>query len=209
MMKKKWIGAVAITSLGLLAALGAGPAMSKVENPKYTVITSQGDIEIRQYAPMIAAQVQVKGERKEAIEAGFRLLADYIFGNNMAQQKIAMTAPVQQESTKIAMTAPVAQQYVGGSWQVSFVMPAQYTMDTIPKPVNNRVVLTALPAKKMAVIRFNGRGSEKNLQHHTEKLREYTTAKNLVLLGSPTYAFYNPPWTLPPLRRNEVMVEIL
>ena len=183
--------------------------MSNVEHPKYALIERSGDIEIRDYAPMIVAETEVTGERREAISKGFRLIADYIFGNNTAAQKIPMTAPVtQQGSEKIAMTAPVTQQGVGKSWRVRFGMPSKYTMETLPKPNNPAVELKEIPGKRFAAIRFSGMGGQDSLERHTKELDEFLSAKNLTPLSPPTYAFYNPPWTLPFLRRNEVMVEL-
>lgn len=200
---------VAIIGIVLIGAIAAGPIMSDVETPNYEIVKSQDAIEIRQYEPMIIAKVQMNGKREDAIGGGFRLLADYIFGNNIANQDIAMTAPVQQqESTKIAMTAPVQQQSAGNYWQVSFVMPSEYTMDTLPKPVNERVVLKEIPAKTFAAITFSGTNSDENVKAHEKILLEYVEANDLSVISTPKYAFYNPPWTLPPMRRNEVMIEI-
>ena len=200
---------VAIIGIVLIGAIAAGPVMSDVETPNYEIVKSQDAIEIRQYEPMIIAKVQMNGKREDAIGGGFRLLADYIFGNNIANQDIAMTAPVQQqESTKIAMTAPVQQQSAGNYWQVSFVMPSEYTMDTLPKPVNERVVLKEIPAKTFAAITFSGTNSDENVKAHEKILLEYVEANDLSVISTPKYAFYNPPWTLPPMRRNEVMIEI-
>ena len=200
---------VAIIGIVLIGAIAAGPIMSDVETPNYEIVKSQDAIEIRQYEPMIIAEVQMSGKREDAIGDGFRLLADYIFGNNIANQDIAMTAPVQQqESTKIAMTAPVQQQSAGNYWQVSFVMPSEYTMDTLPKPVNERVVLKEIPAKTFAAITFSGTNSDENVKAHEKILLEYVEANDLSVISTPKYAFYNPPWTLPPMRRNEVMIEI-
>jgi len=208
-MRKKWIMIAAIIGIVLIGVVAVGPIMSDVETPNYEVVKSQGDIEIRQYDPIIIAEAQMKGEREDAIGDGFRLLADYIFGNNMAQQDIAMTAPVQQqESTKIAMTAPVQQQSTGDDWQISFVMPSEYTMDTLPKPFNGRVTLKETPAKTFAVITFSGTNSDENMKEHQKQLMEYVSSNDLSVIGTPKYAFYNPPWTLPPMRRNEVMIEI-
>ena len=199
----------AIIGIVLIGAIAAGPIMSDVETPKYEVVKSQGSIEIRQYEPMIIAQVQVNGKREEAIGDGFRLLADYIFGNNIANKDIAMTAPVQQqESTRIAMTAPVQQQSTGDDWLVSFVMPSEYTMDTLPTPVNEHVTLKKIPAKTFAAITFSGTNSDENVKAHEKILLEYVKANNLSVIGTLKYAFYNPPWTLPFMRRNEVMIEI-
>lgn len=183
--------------------------MRSVETPDYEVVKSQAAIEIRQYNSMLIAEVQISGKREDALGDGFRLLADYIFGNNQSHQDIAMTAPVQQqESTKIAMTAPVQQQSIGDDWQVSFIMPSKYTMDTIPKPVNKRVTLKQMPAKTFAVITFSGTNSDANINAHEKVLLEYTKTNGLAVIGTPKYAFYNPPWTPPPMRRNEVMIEI-
>jgi DNA gyrase inhibitor GyrI len=193
----------------VLGAVLWGPIVSNVEQPKYRVIASEKNIEIREYPPVIVAETEVAGERDKAISEGFRTIADYIFGNNLSSQKVAMTAPVtQQPSEKIAMTAPVTQQGIGNIWQVRFVMPARYTMDTLPNPKNPTVKLKEVEGKRFAVIRFSGMAGEDSLKSHTDELKVYLRSKNLQSLSAPTYAFYNPPWTLPFLRRNEVMVEV-
>jgi hypothetical protein len=202
-----WI--VGIVAVLLLGAALWGPIVSNVEHPKYTVAERSGNIEIRDYAPMIVAEADVKGERREAISKGFRIIADYIFGNNTAAQKVPMTAPVtQQGNAKIAMTAPVTQQGSDNTWRVRFVMPSKYTMETLPKPNNPAVELRQIPAKRFAVIRFSGMAGEDSLERHTKELDGFLEAKKIAPLSLPTYAFYNPPWTLPFLRRNEVLVEI-
>ena len=195
----------------VLVAAGAswGPIVSKVEQPIYRVIETNGKIEIRDYAPMIVAETQVAGEREKAIGEGFRIIADYIFGNNLSSQKVSMTAPVtQQISEKIAMTAPVTQQIEGNSWKVRFVMPAGYTMETLPKPNNPAINIIMIEGKHFAAIRFSGLASENSLKRHTDELMEFIRAKTLTVASAPAYAFYNPPWTLPFLRRNEIMLEV-
>jgi DNA gyrase inhibitor GyrI len=155
------------------------------------------------------AEAEVAGDRRDAIGKGFRIIADYIFGNNTSAQKVPMTAPVtQQGSEKIAMTAPVTQQGDGNIWRVRFVMPSSYTIETLPKPNNPAVKLKEIGGRRYAVIRFSGMAGEDSLKYHTEELNAFISAKNLTPLSAPTYAFHNPPWTLPFLRRNEVMVEI-
>jgi DNA gyrase inhibitor GyrI len=193
----------------VLGAALWGPIVSNVEQPKYEVVESDDSIEIRDYAPMIVAEAEISGERDKAIREGFRTVADYIFGNNSSAQKVSMTAPVtQQASEKFPMTAPVTQQGDGYTWQVRFVMPASYTMETLPKPKNPAVKLKEIEAKRFAVIRFSGMAGEESLKRRTDELKEFIRARNLNPLSAPTYAFYNPPWTLPFLRRNEVMLEI-
>jgi len=193
----------------IVGGLLAGPVMSNVEKPDYKVIQTERNIEIRQYEPMIIAEVEVDGKREDAIREGFRLIADYIFGNNTVQRDIAMTAPVQQqESQKIAMTAPVQQQSTGRSWQISFVMPSKYSMETLPEPKNDRVRLKEIMTKKFVVIKFSGTNSNENVTEHENQLMKYIEANQIKIIDSPKYAFYNAPWTLPFMRRNEVMIEI-
>ena len=208
-MKKKWTMITSIIALILVVGVLAGPVMSNVEKPDYKVIQSEQNIEIRQYEPMIIAEVEVDGKREDAIRDGFRLIADYIFGNNTVEQNISMTAPVQQkENQKIAMTSPVQQQLAGKSWQISFVMPSKYNMDSLPVPNNNRVRLKEILTKKFVVIEFSGTNSNENVTEHENQLMNYIEANQIKIIGSPKYAFYNAPWTLPFLRRNEVMIEI-
>jgi hypothetical protein len=207
MMKKSMLWSIAVIAVATIAF--AGNMMSNVEQARYTLIEAEGAIEIRDYAPMIVAETQVSGERKAAIREGFRILADYIFGNNLDTAKVPMTAPViQQSSTKIAMTAPVIQQGEGANWTVRFVMPAHYTLQTLPKPNNPAVELKEISAKRFVTIRFSGLADEKMLNAKTALLEDFIAERKLHTIASPVYAFFNPPWTLPFLRRNEVMVEI-
>ncbi|NTS76183.1 heme-binding protein [Catenovulum sp. SM1970] len=182
-----------------------------IEQPTYQVIRTNDNIQIRFYDPMIIAQVTVQGPRDQAISRGFRLLADFIFGNNTQSTDIAMTAPVQQQQQqgqKIAMTAPVQQSKQGNEWQVSFVMPKAYNMASIPKPVDNRVELITVAEQYYAVIEFSGRSSADNLARHQTLLDTYMQEHNLIAKGEVKYAFYNPPWTPPFVRRNEIMYPI-
>jgi hypothetical protein len=207
--KKTYWALAGIVAVLVIAAAAAGPIMSRVEQPDYKVTLSEGAIEIRNYGPMIAAEAEVKGERKAAINEGFRLIAAYIFGANKPNAKIAMTAPVQQQSAqKIAMTAPVTQQSGGDSWTVRFIMPTGWTMETLPVPNDLRVTLKPVPAKRMLAILFSGIASDSLIQTKTNELGKYASDHNLKTVGEPLLAFYNPPWTLPFFRRNEVMLEL-
>ncbi|MCC5013553.1 MULTISPECIES: SOUL family heme-binding protein [unclassified Legionella] len=177
------------------AAILWGPLVSNVEQTKYKVVESFGGIEIRDYSGMIVAEVQVPGDRKDAANKGFRLLAGYIFGENESKNKIAMTAPVIQES-------------VGNEWKVRFIMPSYYSMERLPAPNNTAVKLTTMQGGRFVVIRFSGLANERNLKEHQQKLVDFVRTKKLKPISEPIYAFFNPPWTLPLLRRNEIMIEI-
>ena len=207
--KTIFVGLAVIVALLVIAATAAGPIMSHVEQPDYKITMTDGALEIRAYGPMIAAEAEVKGERKAAISEGFRLIAAYIFGANTPNAKIAMTAPVQQQSTqKIAMTAPVTQQIAGDSWTVRFIMPSSWTLEILPAPNDARVTLKPVPAKRVLASRFSGSASDSLIQTKTDELRRYAADKKLATVGEPLLAFYNPPWTLPFFRRNEIMLEL-
>lgn len=200
---------VIVVALVVVGLVSWGPIMSNVEQPAYQVVSTEQPFELRMYEPVIIAEVAVKGERKQAISEGFSILADYIFGNNAVNEKISMTAPVeQQQSQKISMTAPVSQQAKDNEWVVNFVMPSKYDLDTLPMPNNNQINIRQIPSKLFAVVRFSGSNTNENVYHHEQKLQEYLSVNNIDVLSSPVYAFYNPPWTLSFMRRNEVMIEV-
>ncbi|WP_156842532.1 SOUL family heme-binding protein [Novosphingobium aquimarinum] len=210
-MQKKFVllTAAGLAGLAGLAAASWGVVASDVETPDYTLISKSGKIEVRRYPAMIVAETTVVGSREEAIKRGFRIIADYIFGNNLSDDKVAMTAPVmQQSSQKIAMTAPVMQQGEGNSWTVRFVMPAEYTMETLPKPGNPQVVLVEVPEKRYAAIRFSGLAGQTSLRKHEAELKRFIADNGLTSASPVEYAFYNPPWTLPFMRRNEMLLEL-
>jgi hypothetical protein len=198
--------------LHFVAQLFSGAAMA-IEEPKYTVLEKTEPFELRMYAPMILAEVKVDGDLDEASGQGFRLIAAYIFGQNQVSEKISMTAPVAIEeqnvkSAKIAMTTPVNIESSGSQWTVSFVMPSEYTLESLPKPLNPRVQLRQIPAVKRAVIQFSGFYTSQKVANKTLELEEWLKTRNLQATGTPKFARYNPPWTLPFLRRNEIMIDI-
>ena len=200
-------------SLLVFIALTLTGAVMATEEPKYAVLEKESPFEIRSYAPMIVAEVQVDGDLDEASSQGFRLIAAYIFGQNQVSEKIAMTAPVTVEdqsvkNAKIAMTAPVGIESKAGKWTVSFVMPAEYSMETIPKPINPQVQLRQIPALKKGVISFSGFYNSQKVAEKTLELEQWMKSRDLQGLGSPNFARYNPPWTLPFMRRNEVMITL-
>jgi hypothetical protein len=200
-----------LVALTISAALaGASPALA-IEEPNHTVTASEERFEIRTYPALIAAEVRVSGSREQAANEAFRILANYIFGANRTRGQIAMTAPVTQarNGEKIAMTAPVTQTEAdGGDWQVQFFMPREWTMDTLPTPNDARITLSTLPGRTLAVVRFSGFATQGALASNEERLRTWLVRRGTPATGTATYAFYDPPWTLPFLRRNEVMLEI-
>jgi hypothetical protein len=184
------------------------------EEPKYTLLEKDQAFELRAYTPKIIAEVIVDGDMREASSKGFRLIADFIFGNNTAQsgksEKISMTAPVSMEprAEKISMTVPVGVQQASDGWKVYFVMPSQYALETLPKPNNPLVGIKQIPSQKFAVVRFSGLVDEEKMANKVVELTHWIEIKKLKMIGAPELARYNPPWTLPFLRRNEVMIAV-
>lgn len=192
------------------------------EEPKYVLLEKSKPFELRAYAPRIVAEIKVDGDLDAASNQGFRLIAAYIFGKNQVSEKIAMTAPVgiesgdQSKSAKIAMTAPVTiegpksrDKSNQNQWTVSFVMPAEYTLNTLPKPLDSQVKIREVPSERRAVITFSGFYNEDKVQEKTQALQDWIKARNMKSIGEPQFARYNPPWTLPFMRRNEVMIQVL
>ena len=188
-------------------ATGDGMAL---EEAKYTVIMREGSFELRQYEPHIVAETMVKGDYDKAGNEGFRRLFKYISGENQKKQSIAMTAPVSQDAgpEKIAMTAPVSQEQTGGQWRIAFVMPSEYTLDTLPQPVDPKVLLKQVPARRMAAITYSGSWSKARYEEHKALLEAFIQKQKLSPLGEPVLARYNSPFTLWFLRRNEVLIPV-
>ena len=209
MKKKIFVAILLIVVVLVFGAAMIGPIMSNVEVPAYKILKKEQNIEIRQYPPLIIAEVKTAGSRQDSIGNGFRILADFIFGNNEGEKQLSMNGPItQQQGIKIAMTAPVQQEKTDTEWAISFIMPSKFSIDTIPNPINDRIKIIQIPSKRYAVITFSGRSTEANLTKHTNELEIYMNGSSYSKVGNAKYAFYNPPWTLPFLRRNEVQFEI-
>lgn len=180
------------------------------EEPFYVHEDDVGDIEIRRYGPRIAAQTSVTGDGEDARRAGFRRLAGYIFGGNHRKTKIAMTAPVAQHGEKIAMTAPVAQSNTGGTGNsvIRFYMPSKWSMDTLPEPDDSSVTVVEVPGERFAVLRFSGDRSNTAITAKSAELLQALYNSEFTTDGPPVAWFYDPPWTLPFRRRNEVAVPL-
>jgi hypothetical protein len=205
----KWI--VGLVVLVLAFALASEAIMARVDEPEYETIETDGRFSVRRYAPMIVATVTVDGSRRSAINAGFRILADYIFGGNGSGGKIAMTAPVLQEprGDRVATTAPALEAAAGADlWEVAFVMPGGYTMETLPEPRDPRVRLAEVPAETVAAVTFSGLPNAGPHDRELADLAGWLAARGMRPVGNPRFAFYDPPWTRPLLRRNEILVEV-
>jgi len=181
-----------------------------IEKAKYEVIEKEGKFEVRQYQPQIVAETIVEADFDEAGNIAFRRLFNYISGQNRQKKSIAMTAPVSQKagSQKIAMTAPVNQRKSEGKYSVSFLMPAKYTVETLPEPLDSNVRLREIPARKVAAIRYSGSWSQKKYEAKKTLLKEFIKNKGLRITGQDIFARYDPPFQIWFLRRNEVLFPV-
>lgn len=203
------------------------------EKPKYTLIRALGKkkrwnlkaaSELRSYSEYLVAEVTLSNvsDMKEALSSGFRQIAGFIFGKNVAptgvgNEKVAMTSPVTLESTqepqsaKIAMTSPVAaEKSAEGAYKVSFIMPSKYTLETLPKPLNENVKIYQVPARTMAALTWNGPSPrEQKMAQKLSELKEILKAEGLEVANDKSHLWqYHPPFAFPFQRVNEVLLEV-
>ena len=205
----KIIGLVGFALLGVSSLLVVKSAMA-IEKAKYTVLEKEDGFEIRQYDPQIVAETFVEGDLEEVGNEGFRRLYAYISGENTKKQSISMTAPVVQQagSEKISMTAPVKQEKVDNQWRITFLMPAEYTLETLPEPDDSRVKLAQEPGRIMAAVKYSGTWSEEGYEENKALLEEYLQKRGMTKAGEPVWARYDPPFMPLFLRRNEVLIPV-
>jgi len=199
--------ALAILLAPLLAACSA-LGMRSTEEPAFTSLARVGEVEIRRYAPRLIAEVVVPGDEAAARNRGFRPLAAYIFGENQARERIGMTAPVAQQGERIGMTAPVAQAAEDGQWRIGFFMPARYTRETLPAPTDPAITIRELPPETVAVLRFSGLPSEDAVRAARARLEAALAGSAWQAAGVGGAWFFDPPWTVPALRRSEVWMPV-
>jgi SOUL heme-binding protein len=192
-----------------IVAVLVTPAAMAIEEPRFKVLEKDGSFELREYSAYIVAETRVEAGFEDAGSLAFQRLFRYISGNNVAQQKIAMTAPVTQSgSEKIKMTAPVSQVADGSAYLVAFSLPSTYTLATVPKPLDPTVRIRQVPAQLIACWRYSGRWTESNYRDHEVLLRERINSRELIARGDPVLARYNPPFTPWFMRRNEVLIPV-
>ena len=198
-----------LRSLAGLALLLGGAGAMGVEEVAYKVEKTDGDFEVRQYAPQVVAETLVGGSLEDAGNTAFGMLYDYISGSNRSKVEVAAAAPAAQkpEGQKIAMTAPVGQEAVSSNrWSVTFAMPAGSALDTLPEPADPSVRLRAIPPRRMAAVCYSGTWSQAGYEQQLTRLREWMKANNLTAAGAPVWARYDPPFMPWFLRRNEILV---
>ena len=188
----------------VLSVVAPSVARKWSDQPKTDVLRADGDKELRRYAPMLVACVTVNGTRDKATDAAFSKLSGFIFGKHTGEEDIAMTVPVQQAASDHA----VNQSSETGTYVVRFMMPHKYTLDTLPKPKDPSIRIEQLEARELAVITYSGKASDALVQRKTQELKEWMGREGLEASGPVEYGYYDPPFTPPPLRRNEVLFPV-
>lgn len=194
--------------------IGSYAVVWTIEEPAYTVLEEKDGYEIRGYAPYIKAEAVVTGSYDEATSQGFRIIADYIFGNNVRTESISMTTPVLESPQipapeKIAMTVPILESTTESATRtIAFVLPSKYTLDTLPTPNNPAVKLTPIPARKVAALRFTWYPTEARISHKKYQLGELLSRDKQIIIGEFETARYNPPLSMPLTLRNEILIEV-
>jgi hypothetical protein len=212
MLKRRLLFTVASLGTLALASLALGPkvlARGRAESPKYEVEADYGNFEVRCYPPRLVAEVTVSGNAREATEAGFRILADFIFGNNTPSTKLQAKCQAERTAQKIDMTVPVDRTGSGDKWAIAFTMPSEYTRKTLPEPNDPRIRIRQVPSRRYAVLRFCGAPGEAGVDRMIEKFTKIVDANKLKRTNAkPIFARYDPPWTPGLLRRNEIFIEL-
>ncbi len=178
--------------------------------PSYAVTLQEGSKEIREYSSYLTARTWAEGKYDESSNKAFRILFDYISGNNVPQTRIVMTSPVTQERSgeTITMTAPVNQERSAGGWTMAFVLPSSYTMTSLPKPADPRIEIGEVPATTVAVLTYSGFTSPEKIDRLSNELAGWLEKQGYETVGPPRSARYDPPFTIPFLRRNEIQIDV-
>jgi hypothetical protein len=197
----------------LFIGLGlTGFALAATEEPAFTVSLKVGAFEVRDYPALVAAEVSEDGDRKQALQAGFRVLADYIFRGNERRQRIPMTVPVVQArpgGDVIPVSGPITQTAAGEAWLIRFIMPRGYALESLPAPEDPRVRITVIPPARLAVVRFSGLARDRDVARATADLKAFIESHHLQAAGAASLARYDPPWRPWFMRRNEIMVPLM
>ncbi|AZL15479.1 SOUL family heme-binding protein [Rickettsiales endosymbiont of Stachyamoeba lipophora] len=201
---------IVITIVILLISLGSFALMiSHVEQPKYIVVKSLNDIEIRKYQPLIIAEVNITSERKDALIQGYDLLSDYILGNNQEKVAIEMTLPVaQQIGDRYLNAVDIFTENPNKVWAIRFMIPQKYQFELLPKPLDERIKLFELSERDMVAIKFNGINNDENFLAQLQKLENFVQQQNIQTQGAPIFIFYDPLWTTNKIKRNEILIEL-
>jgi hypothetical protein len=199
-----------VVGVMVLWMIGSYLVIRSIEEPSYTVLEKRNGYEIRQYDPYIVAETEVSGDFQTALSSGFRIIADYIFGNNTTKTSISMTTPVLEgQSEKIAMTVPVINTEASENTRtIAFVLPSKYTLETLPQPNNSAVNLREVPSRKVAVLRFTWYATQSRVTAKKALLADKLATDNVTTTGAPQVAQYNPPLSFPLTRRNEIIIPI-
>lgn len=194
-MKTLIIITLSIVLLIVIIQIYISRSTQQTEQHNYTVIKSYDKFEIRQYDSALFSSVKLsKKGYKESSSEGFRILAGYIFGDNDANEKIAMTTPFMME--------------LGDSTKMMFMVPKNKNLENLPNPKNSKIVFEKQEEKIIAAISFDGWADDENIEKYTSILKEELLKEKLNFVNKFTFMGYNPPYEVMN-RRNEIVVELI
>jgi hypothetical protein len=185
------LSVLVVATLLMWLKTGGTTARAGYATAPYQVIRTDGKFELRDYPLLVVAETPMRGA-----DNAFMRLFHFIGGKNAAQQKIAMTTPVFMNHT------------AGTNATMAFVMPEKLGTNGVPQPTEAGVVVKQVPAGRFAVLRFSGGRSVSNSTNALAQLTAWLAQEKIIPTGEPVFAYFDPPWTLPWWRRNEVMFRI-
>jgi hypothetical protein len=179
---------------------------------KFKVLKTENEITLREYRPLVVVETEINGDFDVVSDEGFRRLSEYLDGANKTSKKLAVTAPVSfaiAPTEKIALVQPEKTVKTSGDhWRITFNLPSGYTLQTLPYPDDSRVVFREVPEQKIAAFEYSGNWSKFRYEERKKKLLDWVRKNGMKPTGEVVFARYNPPWVLPFLRRNEVLIPV-
>ena len=210
---RRWRSMLAIVAVLMQSGCSVFGIRS-TEEASYIVLDEQDEFQLREYAGLVIVETTVNAGFDKAGKEAFGRLFGYISGENRTAQKITMTAPVLADEENSAtgesidMTAPVIADEATDGWRYAFVLPNSFTIADAPIPTDPKVRLVEVQPKLVAVLRYSGLLNEGDFRDNSARLLHWISENQLESLSLPRVAGYDPPWTLPFLRRNEVMIDV-
>jgi DNA gyrase inhibitor GyrI len=180
--------------LGVLVIAGCKTSRAGYESAPYRLVRTAGKFEVRDYPPLAVVETPMQ-DRDSGMNGSFNRLFKFITGGNASKEKIAMTTPVFMTGNESNAT-------------MAFVMPAKFTAEKVPRPLDSNVQVRELPAGRFAVMRFSGGRNAKNEKIALDQVKQWMASERMVESSPPVYGYFDPPWTPTFLRRNEVMIRV-
>ena len=204
----KLCGVIFLTAIVFISSGCSIIGVRTTDEPAFETIASEPPFEIRDYGEMLLAEVETETSFDDASNEAFRVLFKYISGANLADTKIEMTAPVFMDSSELTSSTRILTTKAQNAWKMAFVLPDEYRFKDVPEPEDSRVKIKRVRSSKVATIRFSGSWDLEKLQRKTEDLQNWISKIGYESVSEPRAAGFDPPWTIPFLKRNEIHIDV-